>query len=238
MRKILVISSIVLLFTVPLVVLSLVSGEEVTRHPGSSSTRQPTFWQSVKSAFLPGPSSLAPVEYMAWVKDTANGLHVRKCYGEICYAVQYKPTSYVALQELKNPMPTSAELQAAEAQYVDLEYFTLSLTIPSITGEVLKVNVADHNEYSQRLLYLNTVVQQDLALVVSSDTLPCVLHHFERGYDVSPACNLLLAFPKSEENGKDKTLLFNDRMFGQRVVQLPISGTSLQRLPVIKTQAP
>ena len=43
---------------------------------------------------------MEPIEYATWVQDTLNGLFIDRIVDGVGYSVQYKPVTYVMLQDL------------------------------------------------------------------------------------------------------------------------------------------
>lgn len=184
---------------------------------------------------------LSPVDYVNWIEDESNGVTVRKEIGDYFFAIQYKPLDYLAVKNLRKVAVTEEEISKEKEELKDLQYYTLQIGLNKGGADVLKANLSEGIEYSQRIEYLSFQMQQDLSLVEGGDTLACLLHHFERTYGISPYVNIVLAFERKKEEqippveDEDKTLVFNDQIFDLGRVKLTISGDNLKNIPQLKT---
>ncbi len=179
--------------------------------------------------------SLKPTDYVKWVENHDNGLLVTKNAGDFKFKLQYKPPEYLAIRELKKTEISSTELSEKASAMEDMQYFTLQLGLAD-GSDILKSNIEKSGDFSRNIEYLSFYMQQDLKLVEGADTLPCLLHHFERDYGISQFAKIVLAFQKSNNVAADKTLIFNDRQFGAGTVSMTILSQSLNNLPKIKTK--
>lgn len=160
---------------------------------------------------------------------------VTKNDGDFRFKLQYKPAAYLAIRELKKTEISSAELSEKAAAMEEMQYFTLQLGLAD-GSDILKSSIEKSGDFSRNIEYLSFYIQQDLKLVEGGDTLPCLLHHFERDYGISHFAKIVLAFEKSNNVAADKTLIFNDRQFGAGTVSMTILSQSLNNLPKIKTK--
>lgn len=182
---------------------------------------------------------LYPKEYVGWVEDEENGLKVRKQIGEYEFTVLYKPLEYIALMQEKDENIKKDTLDTRLKQLGDMQYYTLK--IKSVSGkDVLSSGMTGDREYYQRLEYFASYMQQDLMLVDGADTLPCVLHHFERNYGIAPVISIVLGFekPAADVQGNssgDKLIIYNDAVLGTGPVRLAIKGSAIEEIPQLKT---
>lgn len=97
-------------------------------------------------------------------------------------------------------------------------------------GQNLLQNSSTTNEdYNTKLQHLIGSIKDDFYLVSEGDTVSCALHHFERGYGLSPNMNITLVFPKEESAGQSATLIYNDRLFETGVVKFPFTRETLEK---------
>lgn len=178
------------------------------------------------------PGTLPPAQYVQYVRDPANGLRQERTLGDYHLDLQYEPIDYAALVRLGTDA-TSETLVEERTQLAGLEYFQLRLGSTEGT-EFLRTGIKAMDEYHGRLEYYTSQVQHDIILVTGTDTLPCVLHHFERTYRVSPHATLMLGFESTEADGLDLTLIYDDRALGLGTVKFTISGSSIGRLPQLR----
>jgi len=181
-------------------------------------------------------------EYVTRVEDAENGIKANKTIGNFTYSVLYKPYEYLALLELKKDSLTQQKIKEKTKEYDGYQYFTFRITSEKQTDELLKVNLKSENEYYARLEYFSFNMQNDIKLIEGTDTLNCVLFHFERIYGLAPYATFILGFPLTETEGRiqdekkemiytDKTILYTDKVFGGGNVYITIKAENLNSVP-------
>ncbi len=177
------------------------------------------------------PDKLSPREYIAWVDDKTNGLKVEKTIGEFTYMFQYKPTDYVAIMDLKKDSIKKEELTSKTEEYSGLQYCNFRISTES-QGELLKKNVVNESDYYGRIQYFSFDMQKEVKLIEDTDTLDCVLFHFERVFGLAPYATFLLGFPRTENTG-NKTLLYDDKIFGAGKIYLTVKLKNIKNVPSV-----
>lgn len=167
-------------------------------------------------------SSLTKDDYIRWVEDYDNGLHVKKTEGDFDFEVQYQPTSYVALQR---------NLSAAENLNDSLQHFILTI-IPKDGQDFIDYNIQDTAEKQKRLYYFSYLFQNDIHLEESGETIPCALFHFERQSDLKKERKFVLAFEESKQKPSDVILVINSEQFGTLPVRLKITRENIPALRI------
>jgi hypothetical protein len=187
-----------------------------------------TLWRSCAGT----SSSLPASAYIAWVEDEANGLLVTKTIGTYTFSFQHKPSAYVVLQEEKRTNFSSESWDSLCAEVADMQYYTLRIGIEG-NKDLTRFGLGNDQEYYARQEYLATLMQGDIQLIDGSDTLNCLMYHYERTYGIDPQASIVLAFDnkKSGAASRNKTLYFNDNHFGVGPVMLTISAQSLSQTP-------
>lgn len=179
------------------------------------------------------PSSLSPADYMAWVRNDDNGLRVEKVIDQYTFSLQYKPFEYEALQELGPAKATRSSVEAKRAMYDSTQYFTLHIKSGN-HQEVLNTN-GNALEQAQWLEYFMGPAQDDILLVDGKDTLPCILYHFERSYNLDNGNAIVLGFEKtSRSHTGDKEIIYNDQVLETGPVHFTISQAAIQKIPQIR----
>jgi hypothetical protein len=177
------------------------------------------------------PEKLNPGDYITWMDDKKNGLKVEKMIGEYTYMLQYKSTDYVAVMDLKRDSIGNPEFQKKREEYSSFEYYNFRISSET-PGELLMKNVEGAGDYEQRIRYFSFDMQKDIKLLNGKDTADCVLFHFERVFGVAPYATFLLGFPVSNSDG-DKTILYDDKVFGAGRVYLTIRSKNIKKLPSV-----
>jgi hypothetical protein len=168
-------------------------------------------------------------EYIAWLENPEHGLLVEKKIADWNFSLQYKTPEYVILQEEKRPLRQS-EMDSLLVDYSEMQYYTFR--IGRLDGkDAQKAGLNNDGEFYARLEYLSTPIQNDLFLIDGGDTLPCVLHHYERSYGIDPRASMVLGFVKKKTSGTTKTFYFDDHHFQTGPVLLTIMADDLAQIP-------
>jgi hypothetical protein len=192
------------------------------------------------------PLKLESLDYMKWFESENNGVRVNKKIGKFAFSALYKPYEYLALQELKSGGVNRKVLDEKKAEYEGLQYFTFRISVDSQNEELLKVDLKSDKEYYSRIEYFSFDMQNDIRLIDGVDTLNCSLFHFERVYGLAPYATFVLGFPltKAETSDrtaykktalKDKTLLYEDKIFGSGNIYMTITAENLNAIPELLT---
>jgi hypothetical protein len=177
---------------------------------------------------------LSPREFGRWISDPSHGLIVEHGYKDVALKVQYRPIAAMAIVEHREGLQqaTLAEMQRERggAFYFDLRIQATSNIDPLAAG------TNNESDYYSRLFYFTSTVQDDIGLVVGSDTLPCALAHFERTYGTAPYNDLLLSF--IDGTGRplehDLELIYHDRAYGLGDVSFIIRKDDILAIPELK----
>ena len=181
--------------------------------------------------------SLHPAEYVEWIENPGNGLRTTKQVDELLFTLQYKPHDYLALKASKKINPTAEEMRKYKNEISDLQYFTLQLGNADSTADGLTTGMNDDSEFYGRIQYFTSAIQNDFKLVDGKDTLPCVLHHFERTYGLTPYTSFVLGFRNSQKNEvTDKIFIYEDKILQTGTIKISIDAASLERIPQLITQ--
>jgi hypothetical protein len=180
---------------------------------------------------------LAPDAYISWVEDPANGILVSKQLNSFGFELQYKPLDYVTLKDNGDPRISSATLSNENTEIGDMQYFTFRIS-EAKGGDLLRDDVSSVDQFSDRLAYFSSGMQNDVKLIENSDTLSCLLFHFERTYGIDPRSTFTLGFPFAKEDGKggmpaayDKIFLYDDHELGTGPVYIKISADKINSIP-------
>ena len=179
-------------------------------------------------------SSLPVADYISWIEDEKNGLLVTKKISDYSFSVQYKPSAYVVLQEEKRSTFSDKQFDSLVNAVSDMQYYTLKIGAEG-SKDVTRFGLNNDQEYYARQEYLATQMQQDIRLIDGTDTLNCLMYHYERTYGIDPQASIVLAF-ENKNAGKttgNKTIVYDDRHFGTGPVMLTIGAQALGTVPQI-----
>ncbi len=178
-------------------------------------------------------SVLSPQQYMDWVRNEDNGLHISKTIEDYSFSLQYKPFEYVMFLQLGKENAIRSQVEAKRGEMDGMQYYTLQIQGKN-RGEIVG-NEYSAEEQAMRLEYFMGPAQDDIVLVEGKDTLPCVLYHFERSYNLDNGNALVLGFSKPANSGvTDKQLIYQDQVLNTGPVHFTISHAAIQQIPQIR----
>jgi len=179
--------------------------------------------------------SLAPAEYVAWIEEEANNLRQVKEISNIQYQLQYRPLNYIAAKEKRKVNLPEQELLERTSKLKGSLYFSLRLNLKNNAQDILLHEINGEQDYFARVSYCNAAMADDIKLVDGKDTLACSLFQYVPNYGVAPFADFVFAFEDKETKG-DKTILFNDRLFGAGNLQFQFKEEDIENIPEIITE--
>ena len=193
--------------------------------------------ESVSADIKDVTNEVLPVsDYVKWVQDFKNGLRKEKKMDDLNFILQYKPAEYIVCMEEREEKMYDTLLKSRVNDLKEMQYYDLKIMLNKEEGELLKYNLSSKEQYEKRVNYFAFRMQDDIQLVEGKDTLPCVLYHFERTYDVAPYCTILVGFNLDTKNiQKQKTFLFHDRTFNKGLLKFTFKENKLTNLPKLET---
>ncbi|MEP7265007.1 MAG: hypothetical protein ABI772_10945 [Bacteroidota bacterium] len=198
--------------------------------------KETTFLSKIKSVFI--SSDNRPVngtELQKYVVNMDHGLLKSKTIDEVTYSIKYKPVDYVIALETGGKKINAAEYKRRREELDGMQYFDLRIEIDKANGELLKYALSSGAEYEERIKYLAFKVNQDIQLIDGKDTLECVMHHFERVYDIVPFATILLGFKNTGADlMHEKTIVFHDKLFGKGIIKFTFLPADLQTIPQLE----
>jgi hemerythrin-like domain-containing protein len=143
---------------------------------------------------------LSQEEFLQWVNNYNNGLHVKHTFNGVVYDAQYLPPQ--ARNSLhKNPDPTTG-----------LQHITLRIVAQDGT-DVLKRHATSAQDVQLNEYYYSYLFQEHIFLEQGDSLLPCALFHFERNVDQTNSRVFNLAFENEEETQREFFLIIkSDRL--------------------------
>lgn len=178
---------------------------------------------------------MRPSELAKFVQDPKNGLHKVKTVGPITVDLQYKPISFVVVNEFRKNEISKAEYQDRHRSLQSLQQFNLKLSINKSGQDITTFGLSNASDQQGRLYYLSFGMKDDIRLIDGQDTLAPVLYHFERSYDLAGHRTFVLAFEAKEESQhKDKTLVFDSRVLETGPIKITIEEKDIKKIPKLK----
>lgn len=180
---------------------------------------------------------LPPMEYVAWIENAENGLKVTKKVDDIVFTLQYKPHDYLVLKESKKVSPAPEDIIKGKKEIEDMQYFTFQVGNEAGTADGLTAGINDDSERYGRIEYFTSAIQKDFKLVEGTDTLPCLLHHFERTFGLTPYTTFVLGFEnRKRSEATDKVFIYEDKILQTGTIKILIPASSLNKIPQLTIQ--
>ena len=148
---------------------------------------------------------LSTQDYIQWVTDYENGLHVRKSINDFVFDLQYKPNDFVKLERNNDNVQDS------------LTYFTLKIGGAN-QQDLLQYGVTDAAAIQQNLYYYSYLFQNSIFMEYNGIKFPCVRYHFERS-DSKNMCVFNLGFEAPAF--KDESQIYLE-MASDKLYSLPV----------------
>ncbi|MEY4573766.1 MAG: hypothetical protein RLZ10_3072 [Bacteroidota bacterium] len=177
----------------------------------------------------------SPKEFAGWVQGKESTLKKEQIVGSFVFSALYKPHEYIICMEERNENLADTTLKRKVAEIEEMEYYDLKIELTNGKNEILKYELESPQQYTNRVNYYAFGMQRDIKLVVDGkDSISCDLYHFERAYDVVPFVKIVIGF-KKVDTYKEKTLVFNDNVFGAGDIKLRFTKKELRNVPKLKT---
>ncbi len=171
-------------------------------------------------------------EYVEYVRNPKNGLVIRNSFGDMVVEIQYEPSDYLALKELRGIKLNDAEFAKVKERFQDYIYFKTEIysnrgmlfgSIDSLTKESYDSQLKFHfNDYAY--------------LVNCSDTLKCLMSQYDNTGGVGDRYSFEMIFEKKELLSDSLKFHFQDKLMrtGIEDFNFSISTDAIKNIPDFK----
>jgi len=158
-------------------------------------------------------------DYVTWVRDYDNSMHVRHVEGGLVYDLQYQPSEYMWMQ--REGAYDAEAFEKNKAEFEGIHYLTL--IIQSIDhSDFIKARSHNEREKQQNLYYFSYLFQNDIRLEQGGEVLPCVLFHFERDVNMNGNRSFVLGFENKGSGEKEMQLIIQSELLGATPVKIKV----------------
>jgi len=173
-------------------------------------------------------SELRRSDYIKWIQDYQNKIHVRSTISHFIVDLQYQPAEYVLLQRgIEN---YSGAARAVELKTLSgIQYYTLILSRKDGT-DLVNYGVNDPVEKQERLYYFSYRFQDDITLEEDGKILPCVLYHSERPADPNGGRTFVLGFENQNANSALAKVVIRSDLFSTLPIKIEIAKSNIPKL--------
>jgi len=161
-------------------------------------------------------------EFIEWVRDYENGLHVRKTVSDFTLDLQYQPAAYLAL--------VNSDSSFLQDQKIDR--YILKVRPEGVNEDIIQYKAQSSDDIQKRIYYFSYLFQNDIYLLEGGRKIPCVLLHFEPS-DLSNDRTFVLGFEKVEggSSGGESLFVVDSPFFNALPIKIKVSK---DRIPPIK----
>ena len=172
-------------------------------------------------------------EYIKYFDSDKNGLNKVIETGQFKLEFKYRSKEYMALKSLNTIELNSLSHIDSMVQNSE-NNVTIIMKVFTLDGKSspLSQGINNESEYYNRVGYLNSDVKNDIFLVSGEDTIPCIIHHFERTYNMTNYLTLIFAFDKKNiKTNNPLDIHFGAKIFGIDNKKITFDKTDLNHIP-------
>jgi hypothetical protein len=166
-------------------------------------------------------SKLNQEEYVKWITDYKNQLHVKKTFSDFIFDLQYQPSEYIWLQRA-NTYASLSELPKTKVLSGDIQYYILKIGTKQstdLTGHnMVSITEKQHKEY-----YLSYRFQNDITLEDSDHVLPCVLYHSEGRTEGDGGRTFVLGFENPVKDSEEAKIVIRSELFSSLPIRIKVA---------------
>lgn len=181
--------------------------------------------------------SLSPVkkyerkDYMDWYTQNKSSLARNHQNEGWTFDLQYEPCEVILLRQSEN------DLNHLEQGLEDEKFFHhFKLAFDYRGQSAFSQAKADYQLLGEMVHYFTKDAKNDFFLIENQkDTLPCVLFHLERYYDLQPFDIVNMSFERNSDGPSgDLVLHFKDRLVGIGDTQFSFKKKTINNIPELK----
>jgi hypothetical protein len=175
---------------------------------------------------------LVPREYVRYVENPENGLLVNSKVNGVSYTLQYQPTDYLVMLELKSFSIPPETFQTEYNRFKGMEHYVFHIDIKEWDSLIshAKDTVVVRKGMTE---YLDFKIQKDIKLVEGSDTIPCGISECESSMGMYPYYSFVLGF-NVKDKSNDREFIYGNKNIGTGNIKLTVKSKSIQNIPKLK----
>jgi len=178
--------------------------------------------------------ALSCEEYVKWTESNQSKLSVEREMDGFDFSLQYLPASYMLSKQVVQNKNTNNKVSLED--FAGIHFFNFRIRKQDKNGEVLRNELTSIEEYKERVEYYSFDFKNDIFLIQGNDTIPCEMSHFERAYDATPYCNIMVGFPSKEIIGnEDCTIVVHDKIFDNGILKFRFEKNTFNSVPKLAT---
>lgn len=168
-------------------------------------------------------------ELKSFLDNEENGLYKQSASNGILLEMQFYPADLIVAQEIDGVDHRPAKVDSMRNKLRAVLYFRFSLSRDE--QEVINAFAGDEDHFARSVAYLSDKISEDIRLIHGSDTVRTSGVMYLRGYGITRASVLLLAFKKDINRKDPVTIIFNDSFFNTGLTQFTFKSHDINSIP-------
>ncbi|HMT27639.1 MAG TPA: hypothetical protein PKD91_00025 [Bacteroidia bacterium] len=176
-------------------------------------------------------------DFYKWWNNPDNGLVKSKTIGDFRFVLKYLPPEYQALNEIGETKFSTITFDSLRKAYSNNRSFLLTIE-PAVEKDVdvLFKGIISYEEYKERILQLNFLPADFIALYADGVKYKPVLSTMENLYNLSPKKSLYLVFSPEKSNdvlthAEELVFEFSDQIFMTGINKFVFNKSDLTNIP-------
>ncbi len=169
-----------------------------------------------------------------WYASNKEMLLFKTDFDGLNYQLRFNPAELKLMAAILRKEVTKEKKDLQNWYKQNDAYDEFSFKISSGEKDLLIQYSDDKEMYNQKLFYLIESAQFDFSIVRKLDTISPTHYQFENNYGNAPFISIYLAFEKAQKDNPVKEFIFNDQVFGNRIIPIDIQKLNTLNIPKIK----
>jgi hypothetical protein len=168
-------------------------------------------------------------DYVKWVRDYRNDLHVQSLVGDYVFDLQYQPSAYVLLQRGISDIPEANRARELN-KMSDIQHYILTISTRD-GADLVSSGSGSEVETQQRQYYLSYEFQNDISIEeADGKVLPCVLYHYERLRGAGGGRTIVLGFENPTKNSKEAKVVIRSDLFSALPIKIKVAKSNIPQV--------
>ncbi len=176
--------------------------------------------------FISCQQSLTKEEYVKWVEDVDNGLHVLKKTEGLIFDLQFQPADY---QFIVSPISKNQPLPQPGKS--EMQFYQLRIKSDDPAIDWMRFGQT-REELQKRLYYYSYLFQDDITIIENDVTSKCIMFHFEQSQGGRQSSTFLIGFENPFPQSEDALLVIDSEHISSLPVKIKVSKANIPKLKI------
>jgi hypothetical protein len=185
-----------------------------------------------------GPKKLMPIEYVKYVETEKSGLRKEHLVDKWAYKVQYKPSTYIFLNENKTVNVDQRKYEHRLRQLEEYCFFNVYVNNTELkTASPIRLVSKNIDDYNYLLNYYLANNKMNFKLVIGDKVVLPTIYMYENGYNLSPQDVFIVGFEfdvkQAIRNKEQITLQYDDKLLKSGPINFVFEYSDLADQPLL-----